>query len=75
MVEELKKRDEDDEFKNDFDPKGYDLFDKSVSAKSIIMIYTYSLRIPLKQHTVLQYWLHLQTQKQKNYKLKLFLFI
>lgn len=30
MVEELKKKDEDDEFRNDFDPKGYDLFEKSV---------------------------------------------
>jgi hypothetical protein len=31
MCEELKKRDEDDEFKNDFDPKGYDLYLKAVS--------------------------------------------
>lgn len=31
MVEELKKQGEDDEFKNDYDPKGYDLYEKSVS--------------------------------------------
>ncbi|CDW89756.1 n-alpha-acetyltransferase auxiliary subunit-like [Stylonychia lemnae] len=30
MCEELKKRDEDDEFKNDFDPKGYDLYQKAL---------------------------------------------
>lgn len=56
MVEELKKRDEDDEFKNDFDPKGYDLFDKSVSTNLIFfMMYTCSSRTQLKLHTVLQY--------------------
>jgi len=27
MVEELKKRDEDDEYKTDYDPKGYDLYE------------------------------------------------
>lgn len=30
MVEELKKKDEDDEFRNDYDPKGYDLYEKTV---------------------------------------------
>lgn len=30
MVEELKKRDEDDEYRNDYDPKGYDLYEKAV---------------------------------------------
>lgn len=30
MVEELKKKDEDDEYRNDYDPLGYDLYHKAV---------------------------------------------
>jgi cytidylate kinase len=30
IVEDLRKRDEDDEFRNDFDPQGYELYQKSV---------------------------------------------
>jgi len=30
LCDELKKKDEDDEFRNDYDPKGYDLYLKSV---------------------------------------------
>jgi hypothetical protein len=37
MVEDLKKRDEDDEFKNDFDPMGYDLYESCVS---VIFLYS-----------------------------------
>lgn len=44
MCEELKKRDEDDEFKNDFDPKGYDLYQKAVSTYFMLMMKFLALR-------------------------------
>lgn len=30
LIEELKKKDDDDEYRNDPDPKGYDLYEKSI---------------------------------------------
>lgn len=35
LVEDLRKRDEDDEFRNDYDPKGYDLYEKAVNIPNI----------------------------------------
>lgn len=64
MVEELKKKDEDDEFKNDYDPKGYDLYEKAVSL--YYFIFNFSLKILLKKLTSSQHWLCLKIQKIKS---------
>jgi hypothetical protein len=41
MVEELRKRDEDDEFRNDYDPQGYDLYEKAVSITIVKVIFMF----------------------------------
>ncbi len=38
MIEDLKKKEEDDEMRNDYDPEGYDLYEQSVR----LILFTFS---------------------------------
>jgi hypothetical protein len=48
LVEELKKKDEDDDYRNDSDPQGFDLYKKCVSIISLVLIF-YSLKTPFRE--------------------------
>ena len=48
LLEEQRKRDDDDEFKSDMDPKGFEIYEKFVS---FWILYLYRSRIPLARHS------------------------
>lgn len=71
MIEELKKKDEDEDNRNDYDPKGYDLYQNSVN---LLSYHSFSLKTQLLKLTNLLYWLQVVTPKLRNFKPRLSLF-
>ena len=65
LLEEIKKRDDDDEFRNDTDPRGYELYEKFVSL-TISLSDPFSWLIPSQKHYLSQPGLLSRIQSQQS---------